>query len=46
MHDWHTVKDLEKEYMTELLRKTGTPAPTTIGVDEISIMKGIPIGSL
>jgi transposase len=38
--DWHTVKDLEKEYMTELLRKTGTPAPTTIGVDEISIRKG------
>jgi transposase len=40
MLDWHTVKDLEKEYMTELLRKTGTPAPTTIGVDEISIRKG------
>jgi transposase len=40
MLDWHTVKDLEKEYMTELLKKTGTPAPEMIGVDEISIKKG------
>jgi transposase len=40
MLDWHTVKELEKEYMTELLRKTGTPVPTIIGVDEISIRKG------
>jgi transposase len=38
--DWHTVKDLDKEYMTKLLEKTGTPAPTMIGVDEISIRKG------
>jgi transposase len=38
--DWHTVKDLEKEYMNELLLKTGTPAPIIIGVDEISIRKG------
>ena len=38
--DWHTVKDLEKEHMTKLLEKTGTPAPTMIGVDEISIRKG------
>jgi transposase len=38
--DWHTVKDLEKEYMTGLLLKTGTPGPSMIGVDEISIRKG------
>lgn len=38
--DWHTVKDIEKEYMTGLLLKTGTPAPSMIGVDEISIRKG------
>jgi transposase len=40
MLDWHTVKDLEKEYMTELLHKVGTPGPSIIGVDEISIRKG------
>ncbi|OHD18831.1 MAG: hypothetical protein A2087_12830 [Spirochaetes bacterium GWD1_61_31] len=34
------MKDLEKEYMEELLRKTGTPAPSMIGIDEISIRKG------
>lgn len=38
--DWHSVKDLDKEYMAKLLNKTGTPAPTMIGVDEISIRKG------
>jgi len=38
--DWHTVKDLEKEYMASLLAKAGTPAPAMIGVDEISIRKG------
>lgn len=38
--DWHTVKDLDKECMAKLLEKTGTPAPTMIGVDEISIRKG------
>lgn len=38
--DWHTVKDLDKEYMAKLLDKTGTPATTMIGVDEISIRKG------
>jgi len=40
MLDWHTVKELEKEYMAELLRTIGTPAPVMIGVDEISIRKG------
>ena len=38
--DWHTVKELEKEYMKALLAKVGTPAPEMIGVDEISIRKG------
>ena len=37
--DWHTVKSLEKEYMREQLRRTGTPAPRVIGIDEISIAK-------
>jgi len=38
--DWHTVKELEKEYMREVLAKTGLPAPEAIGIDEISIRKG------
>lgn len=38
--DWDTVKELEKEYMAEQLRRIGTPAPETIGIDEISIRKG------
>jgi transposase len=38
--DWHTVKDLEMEYMEKILKKTATPAPSMIGVDEISIRKG------
>jgi transposase len=38
--DWHTVKELEKEYMRELLEKAGTPGPEAIGIDEISIRKG------
>lgn len=38
--DWHTVKELEKDYMREVLAKTGTPAPEVIGIDEISIRKG------
>jgi hypothetical protein len=37
--DWHTVKDLEKQYMREQLQRAGTPAPKVIGVDEISIKK-------
>jgi len=40
MLDWHTVKELEKEYMAELLRKVGIPTPTIIEVDEISIHNG------
>lgn len=38
--DWKTVKELEKQYMREQIRRVGTPAPEVIGVDEISIRKG------
>jgi transposase len=38
--DWKTVKELEKEYMAEQLRRAPEPKPTVIGVDEISIRKG------
>ena len=37
---WKTVKELDKQYMQEQLRRIGTPAPKVIGVDEISIRKG------
>lgn len=38
--DWHTVKDLEKQYMQEQLKRAGKPAPKVVGIDEISIRKG------
>jgi len=38
--DWKTVKDLDKQYMREQLRRAGTPGPRAIGIDEISIRKG------
>jgi len=38
--DWHTVKDLEKEYMGEQLRRNPVKAPRAIGVDEIALRKG------
>jgi transposase len=38
--DWKTVKELEKQYMREQLRRAGNPAPRVIGIDEISIRKG------
>ncbi len=38
--DWHTVKELEKQYMQEQLRRAGKPGPKVIGVDEVSIRKG------
>jgi transposase len=38
--NWHTVKDLDKQYMRAQLAKAGTPGPTVIGIDEISIRKG------
>ena len=37
---WRTVKELEKQYMREQLRRAGTPGPKVIGIDEISIRKG------
>lgn len=37
--DWHMVKDLDKIYMREQLRRAGPPSPRVIGVDEISIRK-------
>ena len=36
---WHTVKELDKEYMQEQLRRAGCPAPRVIGIDEIAIGK-------
>lgn len=38
--DWETVKELEKQYMREQLRRAGNPAPRVIGIDEISIRRG------
>ena len=38
--DWHTVKNLDKEYMQEQLRRNPVKAPRAIGVDEISLRKG------
>ena len=35
-----TVKDLDKLYMQELLKKHPTPTPRVMGVDELSIGKG------
>jgi transposase len=37
--DWETVKELDKQYMREQLRRAGCPAPRVIGIDEISIGK-------
>ena len=36
---WDTVKDIDKIYMREQLRRVGPPTPGVIGVDEISIKK-------
>ena len=38
--DWHTVKELEKQYMAAQLKRAGRPAPLAIGIDEISIRQG------
>ncbi len=37
---WETVKELEKQYMREQIRLSGTPKPKVIGIDEVSIRKG------
>jgi len=36
---WRTVKELEKQYMREQLRRAGAPGPKVIGIDELSIRK-------
>lgn len=38
--DWKTVKELEKQYMREKLRRAAKPNPKVVGIDEISIRKG------
>lgn len=38
--NWHTVKELEKQYMRRQLEVAGKPTPRAIGIDEISIRKG------
>ena len=38
--DWHTVKELDKQYMREQLHRVGCPAPRAIGIDEIAIGPG------
>jgi len=38
--DWKTVKELDKQYMREQVRRAGRPAPLVIGIDEVSIRKG------
>ena len=37
---WHTVKELDKQYMAAQLARVGTPGPKVIGIDEISVRKG------
>ena len=32
MLDWHTVKEPDKRYMEEQLKKAGKPAPRVIGI--------------
>ena len=38
--DWHTVKELDKQYMRAQLARAGKPGPRVIGIDEIAIRKG------
>ena len=38
--DWHTVNDLDKQYMQEQLDRAGQPGPEVIGIDEISVGPG------
>ncbi len=38
--DWHSVKEQDKQYMTEQLRRAGNPAPRIIGIDDVAIKKG------
>ena len=38
--DWKTIKELDKQYMREQIRRAGAAKPRVIGVDEISVKKG------
>lgn len=38
--DWHTVKNLGKEYMQKQLQRHPVAAPGVIGIDEVSLRKG------
>ena len=38
--DWKTVKEFDKPYMREQLRRVGIPGPVVIGIDEVSIKRG------
>ena len=38
--DWHAVKELDKRYMQEQLRRAPKPAPAVVGIDEIAIRRG------
>ena len=38
--NWKTIKNLEKQYMREQLRRAGKARPKVIGVDEISVRRG------
>jgi len=38
--NWHTVKAMDQRYMQAQLDIAGAPAPSVIGIDEISIRKG------
>ena len=38
--DWKTIKEFDKQYMREQLRRAGKPAPKVVGIDEISTRKG------
>jgi transposase len=35
--DWHTVKEMDTQYMQEQLKIAGSPDPQVIGIDEISV---------
>jgi transposase len=35
--EWHTVKELDQQYMQEQLDRAGCPGPEVIGIDELSI---------
>jgi transposase len=39
MIDWHTIKELDKRYMEEQLKRADNLTPRVIGIDEISVKK-------